>query len=102
MARQHRELHHRLEDAKKLRLYAQSVFSKHQALDDALVKAKARSKHWEREAKADAGKTWSAKRERDKAKEEAQFARLVAVVAGDVKALAEDKLAKVQDALAAV
>ena len=101
MARQHRELHHRLGDAKKLRLYAQSVVSKHQALDDALVKAKARSKHWEREAKADAGKTGTAKREKDEAKEEAQFAWLAAVAAGDAKALIEDKLAKVQDALAA-
>ena len=31
-------------DAEKLRLYAKSVVSKHQALDDALVKVKARSK----------------------------------------------------------
>ena len=54
MARQHRELHIRLDDAEKLRLYAQSTVSKHQALDASLVKAKARSKHWEREAKASA------------------------------------------------
>ena len=40
-------------------LYVQSVVSKNQALDDALVKSKARSKHWEREAKAIVGKAAS-------------------------------------------
>ena len=64
------ELHHRLGDAEKLRLYAQSAVSKHQALDNALVKAKARSKHWEREPKASVGKTVSVEKERDEAKEE--------------------------------
>ena len=78
-----------------MRLYAQSVISKHQALDDALVKDKARSKHWEREVKAGAGKTASPERERDKAKEEAQLAQLDSVTVGDVKALVEDKLARV-------
>ena len=38
----------------------------------------------------------------DEAKEEAQLTQLAAVVAGDVKALADNKLAGVQDALAAV
>ena len=84
-----------------MRLYAQSVVSKHQALDEALVKAKARSKHWEREAKASVGKTVSAERERDEAKEEVQLAQLAAVTTGDTKALVEDKLARVQDALVA-
>ena len=102
MVCQHRELHHRLGDAKKLRLYAQSVISKHQALDDALVKAKARFKHWEWEAKAGVGKTASLERKRDEAKEEVQLALLAAVTTGDVKALAEDKLARVQDALMAM
>ena len=46
------------------------------------------------------GKTASAERERDEAKEKAQLTRLAAVAAGDTKALAEDKLAKIQDALA--
>ena len=41
------------------------------------------------------GKIASAERERDEAKEEAQLAQLAAVVAGDVKALVEDKLARV-------
>ena len=71
MARQHKELHHRLGDVEKLRLYAQSVVSNHQALDNALVKAKALSKHWEHEAKAGAGKDGSVEKERDEAKEEA-------------------------------
>ena len=39
-------------------------------------------------------------KERDKAKEEAQVARLATVVAGDVKAKTEDDLIRVQDALA--
>ena len=56
MAHQHRKAHLRLEDAEKLRLYAQSTVSKHHALDNSLVKTKARSKHWEREAKAGVGK----------------------------------------------
>ena len=41
----------------------------------------------------------SAEKERDEAKEEVQVARLAAIAAGDVKALAKDKLARVQDAL---
>ena len=68
MARQHRELHLSLEDAEKLQLYAQSVVSKHHALDDALVKAKARSKHWKWEAKAGAEKITGAEKERMKPK----------------------------------
>ena len=45
MAFQHREFQARLDDAKKLRLYAQSVISKHQTLVTSLAKAKSRSKH---------------------------------------------------------
>ena len=100
MACQYRELHLRLGDAEKLRLYAQLVVSKHQALDDTLIKAKARSKHWEWEAKASLGKIARAKKERDEAKEETQHTRLAAVATGDEKALVEDKLTRVQDALA--
>ena len=96
MARQHKELHHRLADAEKLRLYAQSAISKHQALDEALGKAKAWSKHWERKAKASIGKAVSVEKERDKAKEEVQVVELAAVAAGDAKALVDDKLVKVQ------
>ena len=63
-------------------------------------KAQARFKHWEREAKAGIGKIASAEKEMDEDKEEAQHDRLVAVAAGNVKALVEDTMARVQDALA--
>ena len=43
--RQHREIYLQLDDAEKLRRYAQSTSSKHHALEDALDKTKARSKH---------------------------------------------------------
>ena len=65
MARQHREFHARQNDAEKLGLYAQSTFSKHQALDASLTKAKSRSKHCEREAKAGVEKNAGAEKERD-------------------------------------
>ena len=51
MARQNRELHYRLEDTEKLRLYAQSATSKHHALEESLDKANSQSKHWELKAK---------------------------------------------------
>ena len=51
------------------------------------------------EAKVGAWKTTSAERERDEAKEEAQLSRLAVVRAGNSKALVEDKLTRVQDAL---
>ena len=65
-----------------------------------MVKAKAKSKHCEREAKTGVWKTASAGKERDEAKEEEQHARLVAVVMDEAKALTKDKLTRVQDALA--
>ena len=67
--RQHKELHHRVGNVENLQLYAQSTISKHQALDNAMANAKARSKHWEREAKVGAGKTARVERKRDEAKE---------------------------------
>ena len=89
MARQHRELQVRLEDAKKLRLYVGSATSKHQAQEESLSKAKSWSRHWERKAKEGTEKTSGVEKERDKAKEEAQVARLAVVVMGDVKAKAK-------------
>ena len=89
-----------MDDAEKLQLYAQLAVSKHQDLDTSLAKAKSRSKHWEREAKASAKKIAGAEKERDKAKNEAQVAPLAAVATGDAKARAEDDLARVQEALA--
>ena len=99
MACQHREAHLRLEDTEKLQLYAKSAISKHHTLDNALVKAKARSKHWEWEAKAGVETTTSVLKERDEAKKEAQIARLVTVATGDAKERVEDDLARVQATL---
>ena len=56
MTHRHMEFQSRLDDAEKLRLYTYSSISKHQALDASLGKAKSKSKHWEREAKAGAKK----------------------------------------------
>ena len=47
------------------------------------------------------GKTASVEKEKDEAKEKAQNALLTVVTTVDVKAMAEDKLARVQDAMAA-
>ena len=102
MARQHKEFRSRLDDAKRLWLYAQSAVSKHQALDASLTKAESKSKHWKREAKADAEKIERAEKERDEAKQEAKVSRLAAVAAGEAKARSNDDLTKVRDALAAV
>ena len=74
MAHQHREVQSQLDDAKKLRLYTQSVIFKHQALDASLAKAESRSKNWEREAKADAKKIRRAEKEREEARQEAKVA----------------------------
>ena len=51
MAHQHREPYLRLDDVEQLQRYAQSTISKHNALNDALGKARAKSQYWEREAK---------------------------------------------------
>ena len=60
-----------------------------------MAKAKSRSKHYEREAKAGVEKIAGVEKERDEAKEQAQVARLDAVIVGDSKARAEDGLARV-------
>ena len=90
MARQHRELHYRLDDSEKLWFYAQSATSKHRALEESLDKAKSRSKHWKLKAREGMEKMRGAEEERDKTKEEAQVAQLAAAVAGDAKALTEE------------
>ena len=69
-------------------------------MDASLAKAKSRSKHWEREAKAGAEKIVGEEKERDLAKKEAQVARLAVVAVGDAKTRVEDDLARVQEALA--
>ena len=100
MACQHREFQSQLDDTEKLRLYAQSTVSKHQALDTSLAKEKPRSKHWEREAKASAENIKLAEKGRDEAKQEAKVAYLVATTVGDAKARVEDDLASALDSLA--
>ena len=75
MEPQHGELHHRLEDAEKLWLYAQSAAFKHHALDESLGKAEAKSKHWERKDKEGIERATTGENERDEAKEKAQVAR---------------------------
>ena len=90
----------RLDDAEKLRFYAQSAVSKHQALNSSLAKAESKSKHWKREAKVGAEKIERTEKERGEVKQEAKVARLTAVAAGDAKARIEDNLTQARDALA--
>ena len=93
MARQHREFHLQLEDAVQLRHCVHSATSKNKALDEALGKARARSKSWEWKAKEGIEKATRAKKDKDEAKEEAQVAWLAVVTAGDAKARVEVDLA---------
>ena len=86
MAHHHRELHYRLYNVEKLRLYAQSATIEHRALQESLDKAKSLSKHWDQEAKEGKEKMKGAKEERDKAKEKTSVARLATVAIGDTKA----------------
>ena len=102
MVCQHREFLSRLDDDERLRLYSQSVVSKHQALDVSLVKAESKVKYWKQEAQVGAEKIEWGEKERDKAKQKVKVARLVAMAAGEAKARAEDDLARMRDALAAV
>ena len=101
MARQHREFQSWLDDVEKLRIYAYSTVSKHQALDASLAKVKSKSKHWEREAKAGGRRIARMEKERNEAKQEAKVACVAASTVGDVRARAEEDLTKVQEALAA-
>ena len=101
MVHQHREFQSRLDDVERLRLYAQSSVSKHQALDASLAKAESKEKYWKQEAQAGAEKIEREEKERDEAKQEAKVARLAAMAAGEAKERAEDDLARMQDALAA-
>ena len=101
MAHQHREFQSRLDDAKKLCLYAQSVASHHQTLTASLAKAESSGEHWEREAKEGAISTTRAEKKRDEAKQEARVAQLLATSAGDAKARVEVDLTKALNSLAA-
>ena len=95
MARQHRELQVRLEEAEKLQLYAGSATSKHRALEESLSKVKSWSRHWGQKAKEGMMRTAGVEKERNEAKEEAQVAQLAAVEASDAKAKAEGDLARI-------
>ena len=64
-------------------------------MDASLAKAKSRSKHWEREAKAGAEKITGAEKEMDETKKEAQVAQMATIVVGDAIARAKDDLARV-------
>ena len=94
MARQHREFQSQLDDVEKLWLYAQSVVSKHHALDASLAKTKSKSKHWEREAKVNVENIERLEKERGEAKQEAKVAHVTAVTTGDAKARAKNDLTK--------
>ena len=67
-----------------------------------MAKAKSRSKHWEREAKAGTEKIKRAEKEREEAKLEAKVTRLAITVVRDAKARVEDDVARVLDVLAVV
>ena len=86
MVCQYMEFQSRLDDFKRLRLYAQLIISKHQALDASLAKADSKSKHWKQEAKTGAEKIKRVEKERDKAKPKSKVARLAAIIAGEPKA----------------
>ena len=68
MARQHREFQSRLDDAGKLRFYAQSTTSHHQSLTASLAKAESTFEQWEKEAKDGVTSVVLAEIERDEAK----------------------------------
>ena len=85
-----------------MQCYANSATFKHKALDDALGKARDKSKYWEWKAKKGTERATTTEKERDKAKEEARVARLDAAVADDTKARVKVNLARIQDALAVV
>ena len=65
-----------------------------------MAKAKYKSKHWVREAKASAENIEQAKKEKNEAKKEAKVARLMAVAVGDARSRAENDLTRVLNALA--
>ena len=89
MARQHQEFWSRLDDAEKLRLYAQSAASHHPTLIASLAKAEASSERLEKEARDGALSVIRAEKERDEAKQEARAVQMIAVAARDAKARVE-------------
>ena len=102
MAHHHREFQSCLDDAEKLRLYAQSTALHHQTLSTSLAKAESSSEHWEKEAKDGAASIIWTEKERDEAKQEARAAQLDATATGDAKARVEVDLTKALNSLASV
>ena len=84
----------------RLRLYAQSTVSDHNALSASLDVAESRSQRWEKEAKEGIEKVARAKAEREATFYEALMARMDVDVAGSAREKVESELARVQNALA--
>ena len=101
MARQHREFWSRLDDAEKLRLYAQSSVSHHQTLTASRDEVEASSERWEKEARDRAASVIRAEKERHEAKQEARAAQMIATAAGDTKVRVEVVLTKALNSLEA-
>ena len=101
MAHRHQEFWSRLDDAKKLRLYAQSVALHHQTLTASLAKAESSSERWEKEARDGATSVIRAEKERNEAKQEARVANMIVAEARDTKAKEEVDLTKALKSLAA-
>ena len=67
-----------------------------------MAKAESKAKHWKQDAQAGGEKIERAEKEKDEDKQEAKVAHLVSMAAGEAKARAEDELARMRDAMAAV
>ena len=100
MSYQHQEFHTRLRDAKRLRLYAQSIVFYHRALSASIAEVESSSRRWENEAKGSLEKMARAKAERDVARHDSSMARMDAEATGNARVKVESELARVQNALA--
>ena len=101
MARKHREFRSLLDDAEKLRFYAQSAASLYQTLTVSLAKVEASSERWEKEARDGVTNVIRVEKERDEAKQEARAVQMVATAVGEAKVGVEVDLTKALNSLAA-
>ena len=101
MDHQHQEFRSYLDDAKKLRLYAQSAALHHQTLTDSLAKAEALLERWEKEVRDGVVSFIRVEKERDEAKQEAREFQLVVAAEGVAKVKVEVNLTKALNSLAA-
>ena len=90
-----------MRDAKRLRLYAQSVVSDHRALSASLAEVESNSRRWDKEAKEGIERAAQAEAEKDAARHEDSMASIDADAAGSARVKVESELARVQNALAA-